>query len=319
MNRYIGNELQLYGVREMRLVGGKADEMRVLSVRNGCGLEFEVSLDRCGDITLLSVNGDNMSYLAPCGFVSPRYYDNAGSGFLKSFSAGFFTTCGLTAVGSPCVDNGEALPMHGTISNTPCESFTYYIENNEIHIKIKVRDAALFADKLMLEREYVCPLDKNEIRMTDRITNIGSKVSPLEVLYHCNMGYPLLSENSKVTIPSMAVTPRNEHAKEGLEKCLVMEKPQADYVEKCYYHTLDGDTCVSIFNDDINKGVNIKFNTDELPCFTEWKMMGEGEYVLGLEPGNCLPDGRDVMREKGILEFLEPNEVKTHHITFEFI
>ena len=39
---------------------------------------------------------------------------------------------------------------------------------------------------------------------------------------------------------------------------------------------------------------------------------------MGLEPGNCLPDGRNVMREKGILEILKPDEEKVHHIKFEF-
>ena len=61
------------------------------------------------------------------------------------------------------------------------------------------------------------------------------------------------------------------------------------------------------------------FDTKELTCFTEWKMMGEKEYVLGLEPGNCTPDGRDVMRKKGMLEFLKPDEEKVHHIIFTFV
>ena len=318
MNKYIGHECQIYGVREMRLVGGKADGMRILSVNNGLGVEFEISLDRCGDISKLSFRGDNMGYFAPCGYVSPQYYDNVGVGFLKSFTAGFFTTCGLTAVGSPCVDNGETLPLHGTISNTPCESFSYRTDEKNIYINITVRDAALFNHMLLLEREYVCPLDKNEIIMTDKIRNIGSSETPLEVLYHCNMGYPLLSENAKVTIPSVKVAPRNDHAKEGIENCLVMEKPQNGYEEKCYYHTMSGETCVSISNEDIKKGLSIKYNADELKYFTQWKMMGEYEYVLGLEPGNCLPDGRDVMRKKGILEMLKPSEQKTHHIKFEF-
>ena len=155
--------------------------------------------------------------------------------------------------------------------------------------------------------------------MTDKIKNIGSEASPLEVLYHCNMGYPLLSENSEVFVPSSEVLPRNEYAKEGIEDCLKMEKPQNGYVEKCYYHIVSGTPTVSIYNPDIKKGLNIKFDTKELPYFTEWKMMGEYDYVLGLEPGNCYPDGRDVMREKGMLEFLKPDEEKVHHITFEFI
>ena len=47
-------------------------------------------------------------------------------------------------------------------------------------------------------------------------------------------------------------------------------------------------------------------------------MMGEYDYVLGLEPGNCLPDGRDVMREKGYLQFLNPGKCKAYHLIFEF-
>ncbi len=318
MNKYVGNELQIYGVEEMRLTGGKGDGMRILQVRNASGLEFCVSLDRCGDISRLLLKGTNMGYFAPCGYVSPKYYDNKGAGFLKSFTAGFFTTCGLNAVGTPCTDNGEELPLHGTISNTPCENYSHYIENDEIHIKLTVRDASLFGDKYLLEREYICPVNKNEIRLCDTIKNIGSNDIPLEILYHCNMGYPLLSENTKVSVPSQEVLPRNDHAKEGIENCLVMEKPQKGYEEKCYYHKMTGKTSVSITNPDIKKGLTISYDAEELPCFTEWKMMGEYEYVLGLEPGNCYPDGRDVMREKGMLKILKPDETIINHIKFEF-
>ena len=98
-----------------------------------------------------------------------------------------------------------------------------------------------------------------------------------------------------------------------------MEKPQRGYVETCYYHSLSGKTCVSVYNGDIKKGVRIKYDAESLPYFTEWKMMGEREYVLGLEPGNCLPDGRSAMREKGILETLEPGQERAFQITFEFV
>lgn len=318
MNKYIGHELQLYGVEMMRLMGGKADGMRILNVRNANGLEFIVSLDRGGDIARLSVDGINYSYITACGYVSPEYYDNKGGGFLGSFTGGFFTTCGLTAVGPPCEDDGEVLPQHGTISNIPCENVIYYIEDDKIHIKLTVRDAAIFTHKLILEREYVCPLYENVIYLKDRVKNIGSKTSPIEILYHCNIGYPILSENAKVTIPSSEIEPNTEHAKSGIENCLVMEKPQRGYEEMVYMHKLSGTPCVSIENPDVGKGLNIKFDTKELKCFTEWKMMGEGDYVLGLEPGNCIPKGRDVMRKSGMLEFLEPGDTTEFNLCFEF-
>ena len=69
MNKYLGHELQMDGVEEMRLSGGKGDGMRMLYVRNGKGLEFWVSVDRCADISRLSLKGDNYSYFSPCGYV----------------------------------------------------------------------------------------------------------------------------------------------------------------------------------------------------------------------------------------------------------
>ncbi len=319
MNRYVGNTLQIYGVEEMRLSGGRGDGMRILSVRNSKGLEFTVSLDRCADVSRLSLKGDNFGYFAPCGYVSPKYYDSKGNGFLKSFTAGFFTTCGLTAVGTPCTDDGQELPLHGTISNTPCENVSHWIENNKIHIKVIIRDASLFSHQLILEREYICPVDENVLYLTDKIKNIGSSDSPLEVLYHCNVGYPLLYEDSIVTIPSENITPRNKHAEAGIDRCLAMEAPQKGYEERCYYHTMRNKPTISIFNEKIGKGLEISYDTAELKYFTEWKMMGEYEYVLGLEPGNCLPDGRKAMRDKGVLEILKAGGEKTHHLKFEFI
>ncbi len=319
MNKYIGNEKQIYGVEEYRITGGKGDGMRVLNVRNGKGLDFFVSLDRCADISRLTFKGSNMGYFSPCGYVSPKYYEKDGAGFLNSFTAGFFTTCGLTSVGVPCTDDGEELYMHGTISNMPCESVNYYIEDNKIIIKTTVRDAVLFSHKLVLEREYICPLDKNEIYLEDRIINKGSDRCPIEVLYHCNMGYPLLSENAELSFPEGEVAPRDKNAETGIDTRLVMERPQRGYEEQCFYYKFSEKPTVSIFNKDIEKGVAISFDTSELKCFTQWKMMGEYDYVLGLEPGNCYPDGRAVTREKGLLEFLNPDEEKVCNIKFTFL
>jgi len=318
MNKYIGHTMQLYSIDEFRLCGGKADGMRILNVKNASGLEFSISLDRCADITKLSLKGVNYSFIAPCGYVSPKYYDNKGAGFLKSFTAGFMTTCGLTQVGSPCVDDGEELPLHGTISNTPCENANYYVEDDKIFVKAYIRDASLFSYHLILEREYIVPIYENEIYLKDTIKNIGPKDAPLEVMYHCNIGYPVLSKNAIVNIPSKKVEARDEHSLSGIKNCLTMEKPQKGFEEMCYYHTLEGNPSVSIYSPDVKKGVEISFDTNELKCFTEWKMMGEHEYVLGLEPGNCTPDGRDVMRKKGMLEILKSGDKKVHNLKFKF-
>ena len=111
MNPYIGHDSQLYGIEEYRLVGGKGDGMRLYEVNNGKGMLLMVSPDRNGDIARLMYKGMNLSYLSPCGYVAPAYYDSIGSNWLNSFTAGFLTTCGLEAVGRPCEDEGEVLPF----------------------------------------------------------------------------------------------------------------------------------------------------------------------------------------------------------------
>ncbi len=319
MNPYIGQNGQIFGVEEHRLVGGKGDGMRLLEIRNGAGLALTLSLDRAADISRLSFGGDNFGYFSPCGYVAPAYYDGNGAGFLKSFTAGFLTTCGLRNVGSPCEDAGEALPLHGTISNTPCENVAYWVEKNTIFVKATVVEATPFASKLQLCRTYEIPVGGNTLTVTDAVENIGTAKAPFQILYHFNVGYPLLSEKTELTIPAVEITPRNDHAARDISNCLKMEKPQKGYEEMCFYHKMQGRAEIKVYNPEIGKGFVMSYDTEKLPCFTEWKMMGEQEYVLGVEPGNAYPDGRDVMRQKGLLQMLAPGEQRSHSITFTFL
>lgn len=319
MNKYIGHESQLYGVEEHRLVGGRGDGMRLLQVKNGKGLEFTVSADRCADISRLSFRGVNMGYFSPCGYVAPAYYDDKGSGFLKSFTAGFLTTCGLTAVGSPCVDQGEELPLHGTVANIPAETIYWEQEGAEIHIRAVIKDEAIFSHKLVLQREIVCSLEENKITVKDKIVNRGDAECPAMILYHMNMGYPLLSENARLYIPSCRVLPRNEQAKRGMDAWQQMLPPQPRFEEQCYFHQFEKKGRAGIYNPDIGQGLLISFDAGSLNYFTEWKMMGERDYVLGLEPGNCHPDGRDRMREEGTLTILQPGESAAYEVDIRMI
>ena len=312
---YVGHPSQLCSVEEVRLQGGKGDGMRLLQIRNAAGVELTISADRCADISRLIFKGDNMGYFSPCGYVAPGYYDDRGDGFLKSFTAGFLTTCGLTAVGSPCVDAGEALPLHGTIGNTPCDRLWWTEDENNLYIHAEIGDRRPFARKLHLSR--VITVSKNESRftLTDTVENQGNTESPIMLLYHMNMGYPLLSERSVVNISSTEVKPRNEHAAKDLDTWAKMLPPTPGFEEQCYYHSFDREGHASIYNPDVRKGLTIKFDTAQLDHFTQWKMMGVHDYVLGLEPGNCTPDGRDVMRQQGKLKYLKPGESKTYQVS----
>jgi galactose mutarotase-like enzyme len=319
-NKYIGHSSQISGVEEHRLVGGKGDGMRLLEVRNGLGLNFTVSVDRAADISRLSFKGENYGYFSPCGYVAPSYYDDKGIGFLKSFTAGFLTTCGLTSVGSPCNDEGEELPLHGSINNTPAEHIYYTEDDEKIVINANVNQMGIFADKLMMYRKITCSKRINKIIIDDTIENLGDRVTTLMILYHMNIGYPLLSENARLYIPSSKVTGRNEHAQKDIGTWNKILEPQPQFEEQCYYHKFDTEKGTArIFNPDIKKGLSISFDTKSLDYFVQWKMLGEKDYVLGLEPGNCHPDGRDVMRRENALKFIEPGKKINYKVEIDMI
>ena len=315
MNPYIGHDLQLYGVEEHRLVGGKGDGMRLFEISNGKGLQMTISPDRACDITRLRFKGINMSYMSPCGYVAPTYYDKIGTNWLNSFTAGFLTTCGLQAVGSPCNDEGEELPLHGSIGNTPCEHAYWVEDNGKIIINAVIKDETLFGRKLRMVRKIVISTQKNEFEIIDTIRNTGDKEEPMEILYHMNMGYPLLDEDSVITIPSVEVVPRDEHAAEDIDNWMHMQKPTSGYQERCYYHKYaDNHGSAKIYQPKMHAGLEILFDASDLDGFVEWKMMGVRDYALGLECGNCYPDGRDVMRKTGMLKFLQAGEEKTYRV-----
>ena len=315
MNPYIGHDSQVYGIEEHRLVGGKGDGMRLLEINNGKGAELTVVLDRCADISRLRYKGVNLSYFSPCGYVAPAYYDAAGANWLKSFTAGYLTTCGLQAVGSPCTDEGEELPLHGSIANMPAEQVYWLEEEGDLVVHATIRDEGIFAPKLRMSREIRVSLRSNEFSIQDTIENTGDTKQPFEILYHMNMGYPMLDEDSILEIPSAEVLPRDEHAAEDIGNWMHMMKPEAGYVERCYYHKFpDRNGKAGIYQPKLGKGLEITFDAEELDGFVEWKMIGVRDYVLGLECGNCYPDGRDVMRKTGMLKFLEPGEKKTYQV-----
>lgn len=320
MNPYIGHESQISGVEEYRLCGGKGEGLRLIHIYNGQGMELTVSPDRAGDISRLKYKGINMGYFSPCGYVAPTYYDDIGNGWLKSFTAGFLTTCGLSAVGTPCIDNGESLPLHGTIANLPSEHY-YWTETELFYeVNLMVRDEIIFGKKLRLYRKIKIYKEQNKFTVEDTIENAGDREVPLEILYHMNMGYPLLDENSVLEIPSCQVVARDEHAKEDIQNWGVITKPEVGYRERCYYHVFkEKNVKVSIFQPKLNTGLTISFDSTELDGFVEWKMMGVRDYVLGLECGNCYPDGRNIMRKKGMLKYIGSGEKKTYSFSITMI
>jgi len=325
--RYAGHYNQLFGIKEYELLQGKAKGIRAFDINNGTGLEFTVLADRCLDISKLAFKGVNGSYLSKVGLVSPAYYNGSDISFLYHFFAGFLTTCGVRNVGSSCHDNGEFFGMHGLISHIPaeevCASTVWDGHVPVMTISGLIREARFFGENMFLRRKISCPYGQNRIRIHDCVENAGFKSELLMLLYHFNLGYPLLDADATLLSPSKTVIPRDDEATKGINAWPYMQPPTPAYAEQVFYHDLktdtEGNTCVALVNRRLELGIAIHFNKKQFCNFAQWKQMGEGEYVLGLEPCNCYVGGRLDPMNKEIMQHLEPGESKCFEIEVEIL
>lgn len=326
LRQYVGDSTQLYSVKEYQQIGGKADGTKAIDIKNGLGLDLTISASRGADITYLNYKGDNYSFISPAGVVAPEYFSDKGNDFLRSFTAGFLTTCGLSYAGAACTDEEAKLGLHGRISHTPAEEFSYKVVNEyhpEIHVEARMREAVLFGENLCMNRKYIIKTDSNQIILEDTVENIGFRKVPHMMLYHINLGYPLLSEDAKLTLPSVKVTPRDARAATGLDTHADVSVPMDDYDEMCFFHQLafdaDGMSKMSLYNSKISKGLSITYDAKTLDRFVQWKMMQKGEYVMGLEPSNCHVYGRKTAREDGSLKYILPQEQIKYSLAFDIL
>jgi hypothetical protein len=208
---------QVAGVRLMTLGDGVERGVRMLDFRTGSGLRFTVLVDRAMDIAEVEHSGRSMGWQSPTGFRHPGLHEvesEGGFGWARSFS-GFLVTCGLDHVLGPQdvpADNYnypyKAMAkhgLHGRISTIPAR-LTGYGEvwdgdTCTLWAEGIVIQSAVFGENLHLHRRIEADVGTNTIRMTDRVVNAGFLPTPHMLLYHVNLGYPLLDEGARYLAP----------------------------------------------------------------------------------------------------------------------
>jgi hypothetical protein len=82
----------------------------------------------------------------------------------------------------------------------------------------------------------------------------------------------------------------------------------------------NGEVEVAIFNPRLfgGTGLSVRYSHQTLPRYIEWRMMGEGQYAVGIEP--CSNGfGRDAVREAGELITLGPGEQRRYRTVLSII
>jgi galactose mutarotase-like enzyme len=292
--------------------------MRLVEVYNASGLTYTILPDRGFDIWTAHYRGVPLTWVAQGSPFPPGY----GARWLRQFNGGLLTTCGLTHAGPPETDpdTGEQRDLHGLYTRLRAHevavSGAWQGDSYVMELKGAVAEAILFGEQLLLERTYRLWLDKPVIRVEDRVTNTGDLPTPLMVLYHINLGYPLISAQTTLHTPHAAVYSRDAEAEKGYGVWPQYTAAKPQYAEQVYWHHLkadaSGQTAVALLQEAF--GLQFEWDANQLPYLTQWKNTREGIYVCGIEPGNCLPEGRNAARNAGRLVTLEPGAIQ--HFAF---
>lgn len=321
----VGHISQMAGVKRYRLEEGRKDSLLAVDMKNGLGLDITVLPGRAMDISYASYKGIPLSWISKCGLSSSAHYEEGGLGWLRSFGGGLLTTCGLTYAGAPCVDEEEQLGIHGRISNIDaeevCAKGEWLEDDYIIEVSGKVTESCVFGENTQLRRTISMKMGENKIYIDDEIENLGFSKQPFMIIYHMNFGFPLVDKDSKFYVTSLETKGATLASENNKDKYGIMTGPINGIKEEVYYHKCYGDEegfghC-TLVNEKLNLGVSLSFNMDELYNLTEWKMMGQGDYALGMEPSNCQTLGRAEERQNGTLKFIEPGEIKRMHIVVE--
>jgi len=318
LQKKAGHFHQLCHIKKVRFEGNAAEMQSAYLVENGA-ISYTIAASLGMDMSDLRFGGVNL-----CHITKPGWLANSAdrSNFIPG---GMLFTCGLKNVGPQTTSE----PAHGKQRFLPAGNLSQHVGFEDGALKLRlygeVREAALFSLNLLRKRTISTEYGSRRIVIHDEIENQGYADEEIMLLYHFNAGYPLLDEGAEFIVPSRRQTARDaaSAAAKGESNLFIMDAPKDCYPEQVFYHDLaadrEGNTFCALKNNRLGIALKLLFNKNELPFFTQWKSIASGDYVLGMEPGNCHVEGMEKERERGTLSVLKAGETRAYTITIEVL
>lgn len=315
-----------WSIRKRTLRGGLRDGVDAVEVHNGA-LAFTLLPTRGMGFWRGEYRGTYVGWRAPLlGPVHPRHVnltERGGLGWLGGFDE-CMCRCGLASNGPPGQDvhtdksgqsHADVLTLHGRIANQPAHFVEVRINldpPHELAVIGQVEEAGLFSPHLNLTTTYTTIPGSNRVVIHDVVENRGATAAEMQVLYHVNLSAPFLEAGSRVLLPIHELAPQTAHAAAGIATWDSYDAPHAGQAEQVFLCDLLGDsagrTLAMLYNKAADRGVVLRMNRRELPCFTVWRNTAavEDGYVTGLEPATNYPNFRGFERQQGRVPLLPP-------------
>jgi hypothetical protein len=245
-------------------------------------------------------------------------FDPSGLGWLEGFNE-LLCRCGLESNGAPDFDaSGKLLyPLHGRIANLPACRVEIVEDEDAGQLTLRgiVEETRFHFHRLRLTSALTTKIGSYEFAWTDTVENTGGREATMQMLYHFNIGQPLLRPGARITAAVGRVAPWTQvAAREGVQDWHVMPPPRPGSAEQGYLLDLLADqagaTRVLVSGLTDGEAISLGFNKRSLPCLTVWRNTPAeiDGYVLGIEPGTNFPNPRTFEQQHGRVVTLKPGE-----------
>lgn len=315
-----------------RLHGGRSEGVDIVELDNGA-IEITVLPTRgMGIWKAFSSDGRTLGWRSPVrGPVHPNFVPLAeptGLGWLDGFDE-LMCRCGLESNGAPEFDERGQLRygLHGRIANLPAHQIELLVDDatGAITLRGVVDEARFHFQKLRLTSSVTVKPGVNGWSWHDRVENFGGTPATMQMLYHFNVGPPLLAAGARLHAPVATVAPNNDVSATHLSDWQTMPPSQAGSPEQVLFFELhgdaSGDTEVMLAHPSGSEGVSLKYNKRALPWFAQWRnTSAEADgYVSGLEPATNFPNIHSFERSQGRAVELAPGQAWEASVAVEWL
>ena len=312
------------------LRGGRQEGLHQLTIDNGA-IRLILLPQRGMGIWKAWAGETEIGWQSPVdGPVHPQWvplHEPSGLGWLEGFDE-LLVRCGLYSNGAPEHDaQGRLLfPLHGKIAQSPAHHLEVAVdkESGEITVRGVVDERRFLFYHLQLVATVRIKPQSTVIVIEDVVTNLSATASEMQLLYHINFGPPLLTPGGKLVLAAKRMAPRDLEATKDTDRWALYGPPEANFNERVHFFELLADeqqqTQVLLRNASSTEGISLHYNTEQLPCFAQWKHTGalQDGYVTGLEPATNFPNPRSFEAEHQRVVSLAPGESRRFDLKLQF-
>ncbi len=187
-----------FAVQRYRFTAGKREGVELVVVDSG-KVRAAICPTRGMGLWKANIDGLDCSWKSPVeGPIHPHYVpitDSNGLGWLDGFDE-LLVRCGLQSFGAPDFNDKGQLKhaLHGRIGNQPAVEWSVHVDADHslLEVRGEVHEARFLQFNLRMSVNYRFAFGQPAIDVIDTVTNASDTATTMQMLYHINVGAPLL-------------------------------------------------------------------------------------------------------------------------------